>query len=151
MSELEAFLAGDRLDSVAIYIGDQYLGDDHALADAGTTVDEGVVLVVDGEKGRSAFEQATGLDPMQFSKQAMERDGEIDPGLAGGGCPDAGSDGAAADADTDDHRTEFIFAFAEAQNEEVGGLYAEGDVVHAYAHCACGTNYSQKWLVGSRE
>jgi len=152
MNSLEAFLAGDRLDSVAIYVDDQYLDAEHPLAEAGTSVEGGVVLVVDGDKGRTAFEQATGLDPMQFSKQAMERDGDIDPSLAGGDCPDAGSDDDGDEtADGDDHQTEFGFAFAEAQNEEVGGLYAEGDVLHAYAHCSCGTNYSQKWLVGSRE
>ena len=144
MDRLESFLAGDQLEEVAIYVHDQYLGDDHALTDAGIAVDDGVVLVVPGDKGRSAFEGATGLDPMQFSKMAMDRDGEIDSRLAGGDCPDAsGGD--------EDHSAEFIFAFAEAQNEEVGGLYAEGDVIHAYAHCACGTNYSQKWVVGTRE
>jgi len=147
MDRLASFLAGDRLDDVAIYVHDQYLGDDHALTEAGIAVDDGVVLVVPGDKGRSAFEGATGLDPMQFSKMAMDRDGEIDPELAGGDCPDAGGDG----EDGDDHFVEFIFAFAEAQNEAVGGLYAEGDVLHAYAHCACGTNYSQKWVVGTRE
>jgi hypothetical protein len=143
MDRLESFLAGDRLDEVAIYVHDQYLDDDHALTEAGIAVDDGVVIVVPGDTGRSAFEGATGLDPMQFSKMAMERDGEIDPQLAGGDCPDA-NDG------DEDHQVEFIFAFAEAQNEEVGGLYAEGDVVHAYAHCACGTNYSQKWVVGTQ-
>jgi hypothetical protein len=29
----------------------------------------------------------------------------------------------------------------------VGGLYAEGAVVHAYAHCECGTSYSDRWVV----
>jgi hypothetical protein len=29
----------------------------------------------------------------------------------------------------------------------VGGVYAEGDVVHAYAQCACGTAYSDRWVV----
>ncbi len=41
----------------------------------------------------------------------------------------------------------FIFSFAEAQNEEVGGIYEEGDVVHAYAKCTCGTTYSDRWVV----
>ncbi|ERH12855.1 MAG: hypothetical protein J07HB67_01881, partial [halophilic archaeon J07HB67] len=53
-------------------------------------------------------------------------------------------------ADGDGHEVEFIFAFAEEENEGVGGLYAEGDVVHAYAHCGCGASYSHKWLVDSR-
>lgn len=145
MTRLASFLAGDRLDDVAIYVHDQYLDDDHALTETGIEVENGVVLVVPGDTGRSAFEGATGLDPMEFSKLAMERDGKIDPELAGGDCPDADS------ADAESHQTEFTFAFAEAENEEVGGLYAEGDVVHAYAHCSCGTNYSQKWVVGTRE
>lgn len=144
MTRLASFLAGDRLDDVAIYVHDQYLDDGHALTEAGIVVDDGVVIVVPGDTGRSAFEGATGLDPMQFSKMAMDRDGEIDPELAGGDCPDG-------NGDDEDHRAEFIFSFAEAENEEVGGLYAEGDVIHAYAHCACGTNYSQKWVVGTRE
>ncbi|PSQ33689.1 hypothetical protein BRD05_08325 [Halobacteriales archaeon QS_9_70_65] len=35
----------------------------------------------------------------------------------------------------------------EEQNEAVGDLYAEGDVMHAYAACDCGTTYSEKWVV----
>lgn len=144
MDALEAFLAGDRLDDIAIYIDEQYLDSDHPVAENGISVDGGVVLVVPGEKGRGAFEQATNIDPMDFAQTAMGNNGVIDPQLAGGECP--------ADDGTDDdpHRTEFIFAFAEGQNESVGGLYAEGDVIHAYAHCSCGENYSQKWVIGSR-
>ena len=32
--------------------------------------------------------------------------------------------------------------------EAVGDIYAEGDVIHAYAACECGTTYSDKWVVG---
>ena len=102
-----------------------------------------VVVVVAGETGREAFADSTGLDPMAFAKQAMDRTGEIDNRLAGGVCPDAG------DADTEapnNHHVEFGFAFAEAENGDVGGLYAEGDVIHAYAHCSCGTDFTQKWV-----
>ena len=140
MDDLTAFLAGDRLDDVAIYVADSFFDGDHPLSTAGIAVDGGVVVVVPGETGREAFADSTGLDPMAFAKQAMDRTGEIDDRLAGGACPDA------EEPATDDHHTEFIFAFAEAENQEVGGLYAEGDVIHAYAHCACGTDFSQKWL-----
>jgi hypothetical protein len=44
----------------------------------------------------------------------------------------------------------FTFAFVEARNEEVGGIYAEGPVVHAYAACTCGETYSQRWVAGTR-
>jgi len=142
MEKLQAFLAGQRLDDVAIYIDEGLVGDDHNLGDMGTTVDGGIVLVVPGEAGRNAFAQATGIGAMEFAKEAMDRDGEIEPTLAGGVCPD--DDGEA------DHDIEFVLSFAEAENEEVGGLYAEGDVIHAYAHCSCGVNFSHKWLAGSR-
>ena len=142
MDDLTAFLAGDRLDDVAIYVADSFFDGDHPLSTAGIAVDGGVVIVIPGETGREAFADSTGLDPMQFAKQAMDRTGEIDPRLAGGDCPEVKGD----DETADDHHVEFIFAFAEAENEEVGGLYAEGDVIHAYAHCACGTDFSQKWL-----
>lgn len=39
-----------------------------------------------------------------------------------------------------------MFAFAEEQNGEVGGLYAEGEVIHAYVACTCGQRYSDKWV-----
>ncbi|WP_253737678.1 DUF5807 family protein [Halohasta salina] len=143
MEKLQAFLAGERLDDVAIYIDDGLLGDDHSLGDAGTAVDTGIVLVVPGEAGRNAFQQATGIGAMEFAKEAMDRDGEIEAALDGGVCP--------ADGDGAEHTIEFVLSFAEAQNEEVGGLYEEGDVIHAYAHCSCGVNFSQKWLAGSRE
>ena len=154
MDDLTAFLAGDRLDDVAIYVADTFFDGDHPLSTAGIAVDGGVVIVIPGETGREAFADSTGLDPMQFAKQAMDRTGEIDARLAGGDCPEADTaTGGNGDSETngddetaDDHHVEFIFAFAEAENEEVGGLYAEGDVIHAYAHCACGTDFSQKWL-----
>ena len=49
--------------------------------------------------------------------------------------------------DGDDHDVRFVFAFVEDQNDSVGGLYADGDVMHAYAACDCGTTYSEKWVV----
>lgn len=137
---LMSFLAGDRLDDVAIFLADDYLDAEGRLAEIGDEVDGGVVLVVPGEKGRRAFASGTGIDAMEFAQTAMQTDGEISPRLDGGVCPAA--------AET--HDVEFIFAFAEEENEGVGGLYAEGDVVHAYAHCGCGTSYSHKWVVGSR-
>ncbi len=143
MDKLEQFLAGERLDDVAIHIDESQLGDDHNLGEAGTEVDTGIVLVVPGEAGRNAFQGATGIGAMEFAKEAMGRDGEIESTLAGGVCPDDNGD--------DDHNIEFVLSFAEAQNEEVGGMYEEGDVIHAYAHCSCGVNFSQKWLAGSRQ
>lgn len=143
METLDEFLAGERLEDVAIYINDSQLGDDHNLGDAGKAVDTGIVLVIPGEAGRNAFQQATGIGAMEFAKEAMGRDGDIESTLAGGVCPD--------DEDGDPHDIEFVLSFAEAQNEEVGGLYEEGDVIHAYAHCSCGVNFSQKWLAGSRQ
>jgi len=135
-SDLDAFLAGDRLDHVALYLTDDYLDDEGTIADYGRVVDGGVVLVVPGEKGRRLFSAGTGMDAMEFAKQAMGTDGDIDRDLKGGACPDCG-EGAA-----------FIFAFAEARNEEVGGIYAEGDVIHAYAACPDGTAFSDRWVVG---
>ncbi|WP_214676352.1 DUF5807 family protein, partial [Escherichia coli] len=46
-------------------------------------------------------------------------------------------------------RSAFIrrVAFAEAQNEEVGGIYAEGDVIHAYAKSSEGAAFSDRWVV----
>jgi hypothetical protein len=135
-TDLDAFLAGDRLDHVALYLTDDYLDDEGTLADYGTAVDGGVVLVVPGEKGRRLFSAGTGMDAMEFAKQAMGTEGTVDRDLKGGTCPDCG-EGAA-----------FVLAFAEARNEEVGGIYAEGDVIHAYAACPDGTAFSDRWIVG---
>ncbi|WP_132058947.1 DUF5807 family protein [Halorussus amylolyticus] len=133
MHKREQFLAGDRPDDVALYLADSFVEGD-GLAKHGEDTDRGVVLVVEGEQGRSVFQTATGMDAMGFAKRAMGTDGDIDRDLAGGTCPDCDGD------------PEFIFAFAEAENEEVGGLYAEGDVIHAYAYCDCGTAYADKWV-----
>jgi hypothetical protein len=150
MDDLTAFLAGEQLDDVAIYVAETFFDGDHPLSSAGIAVDGGVVVVVPGETGREAFADSTGLDPMAFAKRAMEHTGEIDAELAGGTCPEVDPDADTNDDnggnETADHHVEFIFAFAEAENEEVGGLYAEGDVIHAYAHCACGADFSQKWV-----
>ncbi|MFW5917779.1 MAG: DUF5807 family protein [Halorubrum sp.] len=158
MSKLDEFLAGERLDDVVFYLSDAYLDDDSRLRNVGTETDDGVRLILDGETGRSAFEAGTGMGAMEFAKTAMGAEGEIARSLDGGECPFADDDGdedgpdEGPDGDpAEDHDVRFVFAFAEAQNEEVGGLYAEGDVVHAYAHCTCGESYSHKWIVGDRD
>lgn len=148
MSKLDEFLAGERLDDVVFYLSDAYLDDDSRLRNVGTETDGGVRLILDGETGRSAFEAGTGMGAMEFAKTAMGAEGTIARSLDGGECPFADDAGETPD---EDHDVSFVFAFAEAQNEEVGGLYAEGDVVHAYAHCACGESYSHKWIVGDRD
>ncbi|SDX67890.1 DUF5807 family protein [Halobellus clavatus] len=142
MSQLDAFLAGERHEDVALYLTDQYLDSQGKLPKLGEAVEGGYVLVVPGDDGRQAFAAGTGMDAMEFARGAMEETGHISRSLDGGECPAADGDDAAA------HEVEFIFAFSEAQNEEVGGLYERGDVVHAYAHCACGVSYSDKWVVG---
>ncbi|MEF8779495.1 MAG: DUF5807 family protein [Haloferacaceae archaeon] len=145
MSKLERFLAGDRLDDVALFVSDAHLDESGRIANVGESVDGGVVLVVPGDDGRRAFASGTGMDAMDFAKGAMATDGTISPRLDGGECP-------AAEPPTEgDHHVEFVFAFAEGRNEEVGGLYAEGDVIHAYAQCSCGESYSHKWIAGERD
>lgn len=142
MSKRDEFLAGDRLDDVLLYLGKEALSGSEELAKHGEDVDDGVVLVLDGEQGRSVFATATGMDAMQFAQRAMRSDGDIDADLTGGTCPHKG--------DGEEHATRLIFAFAEGQNEEVEGIYNEGDVIHAYAHCTCGAAYSDRWVVGDR-
>ncbi|MFB6078767.1 MAG: DUF5807 family protein [Halarchaeum sp.] len=136
----EQFLAGERHDDVALYLSDAVVSDVETLADRDDAVraGDGVVLVVDGDRGRSVFKKLTGSDAMEFAQGAMERDGRVHRDLTGGDCPDA---------DDDAHDARFVFAFSEAQNEEVGGLYEEGPVMHAYVQCACGATYSERWVV----
>jgi hypothetical protein len=132
----DAFLRGERPDDILIYLHEEGVGSIEELAEIGIRVDDGVVLVLPGEEGRAAFQRATGLDAMDFAGMAMDTPGEIDDDCTGGSCPDADGSG--------DHHARFVFAFVEAQNEDVGGIYAEGDVRHGYAACACGTTYSEK-------
>ena len=138
-SKREEFLAGERPDDVAIYLAEGVVDDPDALSAYGERLDDGVLLVVPGESGRNAFSTATGKDAMAFAKEAMGEEGEIDADLAGGRCPACGDD-----------EIRIVFAFAEEPNEEVGGIYAEGTVIHAYAQCACGTAFSQRWVAGER-
>ncbi|WP_049889375.1 DUF5807 family protein [Natronolimnohabitans innermongolicus] len=137
MTDVRAeFMAGDRPEDVALFLADSYVSDDR-FKQFGERVEDGVVIVVGGERGRGAFEAATGTEAMQFAKTAMELEGDVDDDLAGGNCPE--------DDGSDDHEVQFVFAFAEEQNEDIGGLYADGDVIHAYAKCTCGAAYSDKW------
>ena len=144
MSDYDAYLAGDRTDDVALYLSESYVSDIDTLADRedAERVADGVVLVVDGERGRSVFQSITGMGAMDFGSAAMDNPGHVDSDLSGGECPHAG--------DGDEHSARFAFSFAEPQNEEVGGLYADGDVIHAYVYCSCGESYSDKWLAGER-
>jgi hypothetical protein len=134
-SKRAAFLAGDRPEDVAFFLHEDAVSGIEALAEKGERTDDGVILVVAGDTGRSAFQSATGIDPMAFAKEAMGTDGEVSRDLTGGVCPDGA-----------DHDARFVFAFAEEQNEDVEGLYTEGDVIHAYVACECGQRYSEKWL-----
>ena len=145
MSDYDAYLSGDRTDHVALYLSESYVSDVSDLAgrDDAERVDSGVVLVVDGERGRSVFQRITGMAAMDFSSAAMDNPGHVDADLAGGDCP-------AAANGPGDHHAKFVFSFAEAQNQDVGGLYAEGDVIHAYVYCSCGETYSDKWVAGER-
>ena len=136
----EQFLAGERHDDILVYLDGDAVGDPDALAGVAEEVGSGIVLVLPGDRGSEVFERATGIAPMSFAGDAMDTDGEIRRDCTGGTCPSR-SEG--------DHRVKFVFAFSEAQNEEVGGLYAEGDVCHAYAACECGTTYSDKWVIGN--
>jgi len=140
-SDRAAFLAGDRPEDVLIYLDEAAVSNPDALEAHGDRVDGGIVLVLPGDKARSVFQQAAGIDPMAFAKQAMGTEGDIDPDCTGGSCPEGTGP---------DHDARFVFAFAEEQNEEVGDIYAEGDVVHGYVSCSCGTAYSDKWVVGER-
>jgi len=142
-SDCEQFLAGERPDDVACFLHEAAVSGIDALAEEGERTDDGVVLVVDGEAGRRAFQSVTGVDPMAFAQEAMGTEGAVDRDLTGGTCPDSDGNG-----DAGGHEARLIFAFAEAQNEDVEGLYAEGDVIHAYVACECGERYSEKWLAG---
>ena len=135
-SRREEFLAGESPDDVHIYLHEAAVSNLAPLDPYGERVDDGIVLVLDGERARGVFQQATGIDPMALAREAMATDGEINRECDRGTCPSC--DGA----------PRLVFAFAEAQNEAVGGIYAAGDVIHAYAACECGERYSKKWVAG---
>jgi hypothetical protein len=138
-SRRETFLAGELPEDIALYLADSFVDDLGRLEKYGERVADGIVVVVDGDSGRDAFTAATGADAMNFAKEAMGTEGTIAPNLTAGDCPEC-----------DDGHVDYVFAFAEEENEEVGGLYEEGDVIHAYARCDCGAAYSHKWVAGSR-
>ncbi|WP_136716781.1 DUF5807 family protein [Halorientalis salina] len=157
----EQFLAGERPDDVLLFFNEEAVDGLDRLAEVGEAVENGVVIVLPGEEGRTAFQRATGVDPMQLAGSAMHNESEIARDCTDGECPDSAERSSAnrssgegtepRDADEDgDHWPRFVFGFAEEENEEVGGRYADGDVIHAYALCDCGTAYSQKWIAGER-
>ncbi|SDJ18553.1 hypothetical protein SAMN05216226_10127 [Halovenus aranensis] len=133
------FIAGQRPEDVHIYIDADAVSNIDALTEHGERTEDGIVLVMDGEQARGVFQSATGIDPMALAQEAMDTDGSVTADCTDGTCP----------AD-DSHTAKFIFSFAEAQNDDVGGLYAEGDVIHAYAACECGERYSDKWVADDR-
>lgn len=139
-TSIDAFLAGEKPQHVAAYFSAASLSDAETLAEQAyaEAAGDGVRIVVPADAGRAAFESATGIDPMDFAGDAMGTPGTISQKLTDGECPNSD--------DVGDHAVQIVFAFAEEQNEEAGGLYAEGNVIHAYTRCACGTMYSDKWL-----
>ncbi|PSP74140.1 hypothetical protein BRC86_06975 [Halobacteriales archaeon QS_3_64_16] len=145
------FLAGESPEEVLVYLAESGVSDIEALADRGEEVEKGVVLVLGAERGRRVAERAIGTDPMDLASRAMDTEGEIDLEALIGACPAAldradSSSTEHPDIDGKGHTVRYAFAFAEERNEEVGGIYAEGDVIHAYAVCDCGTAYSDRWV-----
>jgi hypothetical protein len=138
---VERFLKGDRPDDVAFYLHQEGVGNIDALGEIGIQTDKGVVLVLPGDEGRSAFQRVTSLDPMDFAGIAMQNQGSVARDLTDGVCP-AGTN--------HEHYAKFVFAFAEEHHPEMDGLYAEGDVIHGYAACACGETYAEKWVADGR-
>ncbi|WP_267163896.1 DUF5807 family protein [Halovenus salina] len=138
-AQREGFLAGERPEDVHIYIAAEAVSNMAALEEHGERVEDGIALVMEGDQARSVFQSATGIDPMALAQEAMGVDGTVTADCADATCPVDGG-----------HEPRLIFSFAEAQNEEVGGLYAEGDVIHAYVACECGERYSDKWVAGKR-
>jgi len=144
MCDQEAFLAGRCPDHVGIYHAEETLTDRGSIERFGERVAGGVMLVVEGDRGRAAFEKAIGEDPMAFARSAGDRDGRVDRDITGGSCPESvGEDG----DDEGGHRAQVIFAFVQEQLDDADGIYTEGDVMHAYVRCACGVDYSEKWLI----
>jgi hypothetical protein len=137
-TDREEFLAGERPTDVHVFLSEDAVGDLEALESHGERVENGIALVMDGEQARDVFRRTTGIDPMGLAQEAMGTEGSVADDCAGATCPDGDGDG---------HAPDFVFAFAEEQNEEVGGIYAEGPVIHAYVSCECGTRYSEKWAV----
>jgi len=135
-SEREEFLAGERPTDIHIFLHEDSVSNLDALEQHGERLADGIALVLNGDQARGVFQRATGIDPMALAQEAMGTDGEIARDCADATCPDG-----------DDHTPQFIFSFVEEQNEEVGGLYAEGAVIHGYVACECGTRYSDKWVL----
>jgi hypothetical protein len=144
-TQRQEFLAGERPEDVLIFLSESEVSDLDTLADHGERVSDGIVIVLDGEQGRDVFERMVGVEAMGFAGAAMDTEGTITADCTDGECPSKNPDEPDAD-----HQVRFLFAFAEEQNEEVGGLYANGDVIHAYVSCTCGTTYSDRWVVGER-
>jgi len=140
-----AFLTGDRPEEVLVYLDGDAVSSPGALDAHAERVDGGFALVLPGEEGRGIFRRATGIDPMAFAREAMATEGEVSRDCTGGVCPNGEGK---REGKREDHRAQFVFAFAEAENPEAGGLYAEGDVIHAYVACTCGEAYSEKWVAG---
>lgn len=148
-----AFLAGERPEEVLVYLAESGVSDVETLAERGEDVPGGVLFVLDGDRGRRVAERAIGTDPMELASAAMDSTGEIDLERFVGTCPAAENPAPTArsgptptDVGGEDHALRYVFAFAEERNAEVGGIYAEGDVIHAYAVCECGAAYSDRWV-----
>lgn len=137
MTDFETFLAGQAPDHVAIVLSERSLSSPEALDGYAESLDGGRAIVVRGTRGRSVFRRAAGEDPMAFARAASDREGWVARNLSDGDCPTA--DAAA-------HEPRLVFAFAAAESEAAGGLYAEGPVVHAYVECDCGTRYADQWV-----
>ncbi len=141
MTKHTEFLAGERPEDVLFFLHEDAVSNPGALAEYADEVEDGHVLVLPGDDGRSAFQSATGIDDGTGSagdgNRGRHRRRPDRRGLSD-------RRGGAGERPHDPIRLRLRRGTERGRRR----LYAEGDVVHAYAVCACGERYSDKWVVG---
>ena len=136
MNSYDEFLAVNRHDDIVLFLSEHVVDEHSAIRDQALSVETGCVLTISGTRAQQIVESAIGMGPMAFAKKAMGTRVHVDRELKDAACPSGHTD----------HETEFILAFSEAENQAVGGLYAQGPVIHAYTQCSCGALAADKWV-----
>lgn len=140
MQSFGRFIAGEKPKHILLYhgIGAGKLPDQ--AAKLAHDIEDGHVMVLPAAMAQEIADKVLIPDLSTFSERSRERGGAIESFLTAGTCPEAMDNGKG-------HTLEQIFAFVQPKDELLGGIYAKGDVMHAYALCSCQTYYSDRWVV----
>ncbi|WP_254280489.1 DUF5807 family protein [Haloarcula marina] len=144
MQSHEQFIAGNRPGHIMLFQHENATSLPDDASKVAKNAAEGKMIIQPAVMARDLIDKVLVPNISQFTELSQKRQGNIEPYLTSGDCPEANSN------HDEDHIIEQLFAFVQPKHNSLGGIYADGDVMHAYARCSCQVHYSDRWVIASK-